>query len=107
MSQAYVQDLESSRVKLMQLEQELDRARQQVTEKFDIPMFILLFSFFQKGKVKLSSNGCKLQGLYIGGGLDAGHLGFSGAVNSGLLVNILGIIILSFDLYTPRWNITS
>ncbi|WJZ92071.1 hypothetical protein VitviT2T_011093 [Vitis vinifera] len=49
---AYVQELESSRVKLMQLEQELERARQ--------------------------------QGLYIGGGLDAGHLGFSGAVNSGI-----------------------
>lgn len=28
--QAYVQQLESSRLKLMQLEQELDRARQQV-----------------------------------------------------------------------------
>ncbi|KAL6339014.1 hypothetical protein AAG906_024165 [Vitis piasezkii] len=49
---AYVQELESSRVKLMQLEQELERARQ--------------------------------QGLYIGAGLDAGHLGFSGAVNSGI-----------------------
>ncbi|KAB1199968.1 Transcription factor TGA1 [Morella rubra] len=49
---AYVQQLETSRLKLMQLEQELERARQ--------------------------------QGLYIGGGLDTSHLGFSGTVNSGV-----------------------
>lgn len=48
---AYVQQLESSRLKLVQLEQELQQARQ--------------------------------QGLYVGGGgLDGGHMGFSGAVNA-------------------------
>uniref|UniRef100_A0A2P2KJ12 Uncharacterized protein n=1 Tax=Rhizophora mucronata TaxID=61149 RepID=A0A2P2KJ12_RHIMU len=41
----------------MQLEQELEKARQ--------------------------------QGLYIGGGLDAGHLEFTGFINSGLLVKNL------------------
>lgn len=49
---AYVQQLETSRLKLIQLEQEVERARQ--------------------------------QGLYIGGGVETGHLGFSGAVNSGI-----------------------
>ncbi|XP_012437430.1 transcription factor TGA4 isoform X1 [Gossypium raimondii] len=49
---AYVQQLESSRLKLIQLEKELEQAREQ-------------------------------QGLYIGGGLEAGHLGFSGVVNPG------------------------
>ncbi|KAG4169509.1 hypothetical protein ERO13_A12G092700v2 [Gossypium hirsutum] len=52
---AYVQQLESSRLKLMQLEKELEQAREQ-------------------------------QGLYIGGGLEAGHLGFSGAVSPGIAV---------------------
>ncbi|KAK4585282.1 hypothetical protein RGQ29_022802 [Quercus rubra] len=47
---AYVQQLETSRLKLIQLEQELERARH--------------------------------QGLYMAGGLDASHLGFSGTVNS-------------------------
>ncbi|XP_022752268.1 transcription factor TGA1-like [Durio zibethinus] len=50
---AYVQQLEHSRLKLIQLEQELERTSQ--------------------------------QGLYMGGGLEGGHLGFSGAANSGLL----------------------
>ncbi|KAL6220033.1 hypothetical protein ACLB2K_007791 [Fragaria x ananassa] len=49
---AYVQQLETSRLKLVQLEQELDRARQ--------------------------------QGLYIGSGLDANPLGYSGSMNSGV-----------------------
>ncbi|XP_062148005.1 transcription factor TGA1-like [Alnus glutinosa] len=49
---AYVQQLETSRLKLIQIEQELERARQ--------------------------------QGLYIGGGLDASHMGFSATVNSGV-----------------------
>ncbi|XWS33268.1 hypothetical protein CRYUN_Cryun22dG0067100 [Craigia yunnanensis] len=49
---AYVQQLENSRLKLIQLEQELERTRQ--------------------------------QGLYMGGGLEGGHLGFSAAVNSGI-----------------------
>ncbi|MFQ6665750.1 hypothetical protein Gotur_032371 [Gossypium turneri] len=52
---AYVQQLEGSRLKLIQLEKELEQARE--------------------------------QGLYIGGGLEAGHLGFSGAVNPGPVVN--------------------
>ncbi|XP_015890910.1 transcription factor TGA4 [Ziziphus jujuba] len=49
---AYVQQLESSRLKLIQLEQELERARH--------------------------------QGMYVSGGLDANHLGFSGTMNSGI-----------------------
>ncbi|KAK7826413.1 transcription factor tga1 [Quercus suber] len=49
---AYVQQLETSRLKLIQLEQELECARH--------------------------------QGLYMAGGLDASHLGFSGTVNSGI-----------------------
>ncbi|KAL4367023.1 hypothetical protein GQ457_05G008670 [Hibiscus cannabinus] len=60
---AYVQQLENSRLKLIQLEQELERSRQQ-------------------------------QGLYVGGGLDTGHLGISGAVNSG---------IAAFELGYERW----
>ncbi|GMP26248.1 hypothetical protein CsSME_00002772 [Camellia sinensis var. sinensis] len=53
---AYVQQLETSRLKLIQLEQELEEARQ--------------------------------QGLYMGGGPDTSHLGYSGTINSGLLVNL-------------------
>ncbi|KAJ8769696.1 hypothetical protein K2173_005299 [Erythroxylum novogranatense] len=49
---AYVQQLESSRLKLIQLEQELERARQ--------------------------------QGLYLGGGVEVGHLGFNGTINSAI-----------------------
>ncbi|KAI9165609.1 hypothetical protein LWI28_017343 [Acer negundo] len=49
---AYVQQLETSRLKLVQLEQELERARQ--------------------------------QGLFVGGGVDGMHMGFSGTVNSGI-----------------------
>ncbi|KAK8717286.1 hypothetical protein V6N13_044559 [Hibiscus sabdariffa] len=60
---AYVQQLENSRLKLIQLEQELERARQQ-------------------------------QGLYVGGGLEAGHLGISSAVNSG---------IAAFEMEYERW----
>ncbi|GMI67644.1 TGACG sequence-specific binding protein 1 [Hibiscus trionum] len=60
---AYVQQLENSRLKLIQLEQELERSRQQ-------------------------------QGLYVGGGLEAGHLGISGAVNSG---------IAAFEMGYERW----
>ncbi|XAR73320.1 hypothetical protein NMG60_11007242 [Bertholletia excelsa] len=59
---AYVQQLETSRLKLMQLEQELERARQ--------------------------------QGLYMGGGLDTSHLGYSGAVNSG---------ITAFEMQYVHW----
>ncbi|KAK3211925.1 hypothetical protein Dsin_016631 [Dipteronia sinensis] len=49
---AYVQQLETSRLKLVQLEQELERARQ--------------------------------QGLFVGGGVEGMHMGFSGTVNSGI-----------------------
>ncbi|XP_059642321.1 transcription factor TGA1-like [Cornus florida] len=49
---AYVQQLETSRLKLIQLEQELERARH--------------------------------QGVYIGGGLDGSHQGYSGAAGSGI-----------------------
>uniref|UniRef100_A0A7N0T8N7 Uncharacterized protein n=1 Tax=Kalanchoe fedtschenkoi TaxID=63787 RepID=A0A7N0T8N7_KALFE len=64
---AYVQQLESSRLKLIQLEQELDRTRQ--------------------------------QGMYLGGGLDAAHLGFSGAVNSGSFT----YGIAGFELEYGQW----
>ncbi|GAB4847336.1 Transcription factor tga4 [Ancistrocladus abbreviatus] len=53
---AYVQQLESSRLKLIQLEQGLEHARQQILD-------------------------C-MQGLYVGGVID--HLSFSGTVNSGI-----------------------
>ncbi|XAR62298.1 hypothetical protein NMG60_11017011 [Bertholletia excelsa] len=53
---AYVQQLETSRLKLLQLEQELEQARQ--------------------------------QGLYIGGGLDANHMGYSTSLNSDSNISI-------------------
>ncbi|XP_057969906.1 transcription factor TGA1 isoform X2 [Malania oleifera] len=59
---AYVQQLETSRLKLIQLEQELERARQ--------------------------------QGVYLGGGVDGSHLGFSGTVNSG---------IAAFEMEYAHW----
>ncbi|KAK1361682.1 transcription factor TGA4-like [Heracleum sosnowskyi] len=59
---AYVQQLESSRLKLMQLEQELDRSRN--------------------------------QGTYIGGAIDSGPPGCSGAMNPG---------IASFTLEYGNW----
>ncbi|XP_039003646.1 transcription factor TGA1-like isoform X2 [Hibiscus syriacus] len=59
---AYVQQLENSRLKLIQLEQELQRARQ--------------------------------QGLSAGGAIEVGHLGISGAVNSG---------IAAFEMGYERW----
>ncbi|XP_039009582.1 transcription factor TGA4-like isoform X2 [Hibiscus syriacus] len=59
---AYVQQLENSRLKLIQLEQELERARQQC--------------------------------LYAGGAIEVGHLGISGALNSG---------ITAFEMEYERW----
>nr|ANS71554.1 bZIP protein 10 [Lonicera japonica] len=59
---AYVQQLETSRLKLLQLEQELERARQ--------------------------------QGAYLGGGLDASHVGYCGSLNSG---------IATFEMEYERW----
>ncbi|PON65251.1 Basic-leucine zipper transcription factor [Parasponia andersonii] len=59
---AYVQQLETSRLKLVQLEQELERARK--------------------------------QGLYVGGGLDANRLGFSGIPDSG---------ITAFEMEYAHW----
>ncbi|PPD97984.1 hypothetical protein GOBAR_DD04981 [Gossypium barbadense] len=67
---AYVQQLESSRLKLIQLEKELEQARE--------------------------------QGLYIGGGLEAGHLGFSGVVNPGLFVKILAVISILLYLFLSK-----
>ncbi|XP_062007063.1 transcription factor TGA4-like isoform X1 [Rosa rugosa] len=60
---AYVQQLETSRLKLVQLEQELDRARQ--------------------------------QGLYIGSGLDANPLGYSGTMNPGC--------VAAFEMEYGNW----
>ncbi|KAF3440436.1 hypothetical protein FNV43_RR18720 [Rhamnella rubrinervis] len=59
---AYVQQLETSRLKLIQLEQELERTRQ--------------------------------QDMYVSGGLDASHLGFSGTMNSG---------VAAFEMEYKRW----
>ncbi|PSS19540.1 Transcription factor like [Actinidia chinensis var. chinensis] len=59
---AYVQQLETYRLKLAQLEQELTRARQ--------------------------------QGVFIGGAIDTGHLGFSGPVNTG---------IATFEMEYAHW----
>ncbi|KAM7277465.1 hypothetical protein ACFE04_019331 [Oxalis oulophora] len=50
---AYVQQLESSRLKLIQLQQEVNGVQQQ-------------------------------RGLYIGGGVEASHMGFSAPINSGI-----------------------
>lgn len=49
-----------------------------------------------------------LQGLYIGGSLDASRGGFSGTINSGLLVQVLAIItvyIIDFmTCYSYLWS---
>ncbi|KAL6993110.1 guanine nucleotide-binding protein, alpha-1 subunit tga1 [Sarracenia purpurea var. burkii] len=58
----YVQQLETSRLKLIQLEQELQQSQQ--------------------------------QGLYMDGGLDTSHLGYSGIVNSG---------IATFEIEYGQW----
>ncbi|CAI9758256.1 unnamed protein product [Fraxinus pennsylvanica] len=59
---AYVQQLENSKLRLMQLEQELERVRQ--------------------------------QGLYMGGGLDTGQLGYCGTTNPG---------IATFEMAYGQW----
>lgn len=46
--QAYVQQLETSRLKLIQLEQELDRARQQVRRRLAFLQFITRFNRKEK-----------------------------------------------------------
>jgi len=50
--QAYVQQLETSRLKLIQLEQELDRARQQVNEMKSK----YIFAFFRVPKYNAISD---------------------------------------------------
>lgn len=62
-------------------------------------LFIVIFYFHKKKQKTLISYKWKLQGLYIGGGLDAGHLGFSAPVNSGLLMKILATIIVGSYVY--------
>lgn len=37
-----------------------------------------------------------MQGLYVGGGLEGGHLGFSRAVSAGLFFKIWAIILIGF-----------
>ncbi|KAK6246114.1 hypothetical protein SCA6_009204 [Theobroma cacao] len=65
---AYVQQLESSRLKLAQLEQELERARQQVS---------------RCGMHNQLGNAL-MQGIYISSASDTGYFGLSGTVNSGI-----------------------
>ncbi|KAK6277415.1 hypothetical protein POUND7_017738 [Theobroma cacao] len=65
---AYVQQLESSRLKLAQLEQELERARQQVS---------------RCGMHNQLGNAL-MQGMYISSASDTGYFGLSGTVNSGI-----------------------
>ena len=38
----------------------------------------------------------------MGGGLEGGHLGFSGAVNSGLFVKVLAVTVITFELLAPN-----
>ncbi|XP_022751037.1 transcription factor TGA1-like isoform X1 [Durio zibethinus] len=66
---AYVQQLEHSRLKLIQLEQELERTSQ--------------------------------QGLYMGGGLEGGHLGFSGGANSAHFRDSAGVA--AFEMEYGHW----
>ncbi|CAK9166962.1 unnamed protein product, partial [Ilex paraguariensis] len=65
---AYVQQLETSRLKLMQLEQELEQTRPH--------------GGYIGGGLDATHLSCSGAGGYIGGGLDATHLSCSGAVNS-------------------------
>lgn len=77
--QAYVQQLETSRLKLIQLEQELDRARQQVNEMKSI------LPFFRFPKyIAISDRNLCLQGFYVGNGIDTNSIGFSETMNPGL-----------------------
>jgi len=79
-SQAYVQQLESCRLKLMQLEQEVDHAKRQVFTHGSL--YIVQFFSLPSSLVNLEAT--QLQGLYIGDGLGSNNLGFAGSVNSGL-----------------------
>lgn len=38
----------------------------------------------------------------MGGGFESGHLGLPGAVNSGLFVKTLAVIIITFELLAPN-----
>ena len=38
----------------------------------------------------------------MGGGLEGDHLGFSGAVNLGLFVKTLAVIVITFELLAPN-----
>ncbi|ONI34965.1 hypothetical protein PRUPE_1G508100 [Prunus persica] len=58
---AYVQQLETSRLKLAQLEQELERARKQINRRLP-----------------------DLQGAYVASSLGTSHMGYNGALNSGI-----------------------
>ena len=74
--QAYVQQLETSRLKLIRLEQELDRARQQV---------LLSLFFFLKYRVDIMMyDNIMLQGFYASKRVDTNALSFSDNMCSGL-----------------------
>ena len=90
--QAYVQQLETSRLKLIHLEQELDRARQQV---------LLSLFFFLKYLVDIMMyDHIMLQGLYASNRVDTNALSFSDNMCSGLNhFTFFDRIISSFKIY--------
>lgn len=96
--QAYVQQLESSKLRLLQIEQELGRARQQVNEAS------LLVSQFVVIKRKTSKRReFVLQGLYVGGAVDASPSGYAGSTHPGLyghtpLISFLLVGFLCVDI---------
>ncbi|WRX31273.1 Basic-leucine zipper domain - like 10 [Theobroma cacao] len=83
---AYVQQLESSRLKLAQLEQELERARQQVS---------------RCGMHNQLGNAL-MQGIYISSASDTGYFGLSGTVNSEKF-NLTFAGITAFEMEYGHW----
>ncbi|KAL0648286.1 hypothetical protein Bca4012_046577 [Brassica carinata] len=83
---AYVQQLETSRLKLIRLEQELDRARQQV---------LLSLFFFLKYRVDIMMyDNIMLQGFYASKRVDTNALSFSDNMCSG---------IVAFEMEYGHW----
>ena len=91
--QAYVQQLETSRLKLAQLEQELDKARKQVSWKSPFFIFVHVTRYIcfhirqnQIGIHRMNPWLPDLQGAYAGNALGTSHMGYNGALNSGLWI---------------------
>lgn len=72
--QVYVQQLETSRLKLAQLEEELERTRQQKVRWRSFFLVQSLLCMLNMNSL-LQGNGCLV---------DTSHIGFSGLVNPGL-----------------------